>query len=47
MPDISADGRTLLVLTYQGIVLYDVVADSSTVVRGLGSITDAKLIAQP
>lgn len=47
VPDISADGRTLLVLTYHGIVLYDVVADSSTVVHGMGSITDAKLLAQP
>jgi hypothetical protein len=45
VPDISADGRVLLVLNYSGIVLYDVVANSSTRVQGLGEIDDAKLLA--
>jgi hypothetical protein len=47
VPDISADGRTLLVRNYSGLMLYDVVANSSTQVQGLGEINDAKLMAQP
>ncbi|KFE64392.1 hypothetical protein [Hyalangium minutum] len=42
--DISEDGRTLLVDTFGGLVLYDVVADSSTPVKGLGKINDAGLL---
>ncbi len=45
--DISADGRMLLVLNYSGLVLYDVVENSSIQVKGLGEIDDAGLLAQP
>lgn len=45
--DISADGRTLLVLTYAGRVLYDVVADPPTRVQGMTDLEEAQLLARP
>ncbi|WP_224369852.1 hypothetical protein [Hyalangium versicolor] len=45
--DISADGRTLLLFAGSGFVLYDVVADSATPLRGLGEADYVRLLAQP
>lgn len=46
VPDISADGRTLLMRNDSGLILYDVITDSATQVQGLGEITDARLLPQ-
>jgi hypothetical protein len=43
--DLSADGRTLLVLTYGGLVLYDVVEGSSTPLTGIAVSDGARLLA--
>ncbi|WNG34422.1 hypothetical protein F0U61_12855 [Archangium violaceum] len=45
--DISADGRMLLVLTYSGLVLHDVVDGSSTSLTGVAGVTSARLLALP
>ncbi|HYH96668.1 hypothetical protein [Hyalangium sp.] len=45
--DISADGRMLLVLTYSGLVLHDVVEGSSTRLTGVAGATRARLLALP
>jgi hypothetical protein len=45
--DISADGRKLLVLTYGGLVLHDVVDGSSASLTGVTGVTRARLLAQP
>jgi hypothetical protein len=43
--DISADGRTLLVMTYGGLVLHDVVEGSSTRLPGVAGSNGARLLA--
>jgi hypothetical protein len=43
--DISADGRMLLVLTYRGLVLHDVVTGDSTGLPGMAGVTHAQLLA--
>jgi hypothetical protein len=45
--DISADGRMLLMLTYSGLVLHDVVEGNSTSLTGVASATHARLLALP